>query len=121
MFGDKVVKTPSYERCTRVDLPGGIYQLRFLHAGKHQPDSNRSIRVQVDPPSPPLTDSSGNPVAGYWAIEMDPAIDPQHKAGRLRAQPPFQDLLKRWLRLWAGNWRFLLLGDGRVLSFSCYK
>jgi uncharacterized protein YjbI with pentapeptide repeats len=94
MFGDKVFKMPGYERCTRVDLPGGIYQLHFLHAGKHQPDSNRSIRVQVDPPSPPLADSSGNPVAGYWAIEMDPAIDPQHKAGRLRAQPPFQNLLK---------------------------
>jgi uncharacterized protein YjbI with pentapeptide repeats len=94
MFGDKVFKMPSYERCTRVDLSGGIYQLHFLHSGKQQPDSNRSIRVQVDPPSPPLADSNGNPVAGYWAIEMDPAIDPQHKAGRLRAQPPFQDLLK---------------------------
>jgi uncharacterized protein YjbI with pentapeptide repeats len=93
MFSDKVFKMPSYERCTRVDLPSGIYQLHFLHASKHQPGPNRSIRVQVDPESPPLADSNGYPINGYWAIEMDPSIDPQHRTGRLRAQPPFQNLL----------------------------
>ncbi|HEY6988640.1 MAG TPA: hypothetical protein VH369_09665, partial [Bryobacteraceae bacterium] len=93
MFGDKVFTLPSYERCNRVELPGGIYELHFVHSGKHRPGRNRSIRVQVDPPSPPLADSNGYPIDGYWAIEMDPAIDPSHKPGRLRAQPPFQHLL----------------------------
>jgi uncharacterized protein YjbI with pentapeptide repeats len=93
MFGDKVFQIPGYERCTRVELPGGIYELRLLHSGKHQPDSNRDIRVQVDPPSPPLVDSNGNPVSGWWAVQPDPALDPLHRAGRLRAQPPFRDLI----------------------------
>jgi uncharacterized protein YjbI with pentapeptide repeats len=93
MFGDKVFTLPSYERCSRVELPGGIYELHFVHSGKHRPGPNRSIRVQVDPPSPPLADSNGYPIDGYWAIEMDPAIDPSHRPGRLRAQPPFQHLL----------------------------
>jgi uncharacterized protein YjbI with pentapeptide repeats len=94
MFGDKVFKLPSYERCNRVELPGGIYELHFVHSGKHRPGRNRSIRVQVDPPSPPLVDSNGNPVSGYWAVQPDPVLDPLHRAGRLRAQPPFRDLIK---------------------------
>ena len=93
MFGDKVFNLPSYERCTRVVLAGGIYELRFLHSDKREGNSNRRVRVQIDPPSPPLADSNGYPIDGYWAIEMDPAIDPSHKTGRLRAQPPFRNLL----------------------------
>ncbi len=92
MFGDKVFQIPGYGRCTRVELPGGIYELRFLHSGEHQPDSKRGIRVQVDPPSPPLVDPNGNPVSGYWAVQPDPAGDPQHRLGRLRAQAPFKDI-----------------------------
>src|SRR5256885_14435320 len=33
MFGATVSQMPSYERCTRVELPGGIYELHFVHSG----------------------------------------------------------------------------------------
>src|SRR5262249_50623370 len=78
----------------KVELPGGIYELHFSRSSMHRLHSNRRIRVRVDLPGPPLADSNGYPIDGYWAIEMDPAIDPSHRPGRLRAQPPFQDLLK---------------------------
>jgi uncharacterized protein YjbI with pentapeptide repeats len=92
MFGEKVFTLPSYERCSRVELPGGIYELQFVHPGKHRPGPNRSIRVQVDPPNPPLVDANGDPVPGWWAAQNDPAEEPQHRLGRLRAQTPFKDL-----------------------------
>lgn len=92
LFGDKVFKLPAYERCARIELPGGIYEVRFVHSGKHRPGPNLGIRVQVDPPSPPLVDSNDNPVSGWWAVQNDPAEDTQHRLGRLRAQTPFKDL-----------------------------
>jgi uncharacterized protein YjbI with pentapeptide repeats len=91
--GEKVLEIPSYERCARVALPGGIYRLHFARSIKHEQDGNLSARVQVDPPDPPLTDSGGQPVPGFWAVQPDPAGDQQHRLGRLRAYP-FSDLLK---------------------------
>jgi len=92
MLGDKVFKLPAYERCSRVELPGGIYELHFARSGKHRPGPERSIRLQVDPPSPPIVDTNGDPVSGWWAAQNDPAEDTKHRMGRLRAQTPFKDL-----------------------------
>jgi uncharacterized protein YjbI with pentapeptide repeats len=50
----------------------------------------RPPQAQAPVPGPPLVDTNGNPVGGYWAIQPDPALDPQKRAGRLRATPPFQ-------------------------------
>lgn len=92
MFGDRVFKLPSYKRCDRVELPGGIYELHFVHSGKHRRGPKRSIRLQIDPPNPPLVDSNDDPVDGWWAVQNDPAEDTRHRLGRLRAQTPFKDL-----------------------------
>ncbi|HEY3454082.1 MAG TPA: pentapeptide repeat-containing protein, partial [Bryobacteraceae bacterium] len=50
----------------------------------------RPPQAQAPVPGPPLVNTNGNPVGGYWAIQPDPAADPQKRAGRLRAVPPFQ-------------------------------
>jgi uncharacterized protein YjbI with pentapeptide repeats len=52
----------------------------------------RPPQAQAPVPGPPLVDANGNPVGGYWAIQPDPALDPQKRAGRLRATPPFQPI-----------------------------
>jgi hypothetical protein len=42
-------------------------------------------------PGPRLL-NDGFPIGGYWAVQPDPAADPQKRTGRLRAMPPFQNL-----------------------------
>jgi uncharacterized protein YjbI with pentapeptide repeats len=79
----------SYTRLNVDALPPT--QLKFLNlTGVHyeRPPPVRSGNV----PGPPLVNGSGFAVGGYWAIQPDPALDPSHRAGRLRATLPFQNL-----------------------------
>ena len=79
----------SYTRLNVDTLPPT--QLKFLNlTGVHY---ERPPRVRGgNVPGPPLVNGSGFALGGYWAIQPDPALDPSHRAGRLRATPPFQNL-----------------------------
>ncbi|MGH9693598.1 MAG: pentapeptide repeat-containing protein, partial [Bryobacteraceae bacterium] len=82
----------SYTRLLVDVLPPGSLAILKL-TGVHY---ERPPQAQAPVPGPPLVDTNGNPVGGYWAIQPDPALDPQQRAGRLRATPAFQ-------RVFCGN------------------
>jgi uncharacterized protein YjbI with pentapeptide repeats len=77
----------SYTRLLVDALPPGSLAILKL-TGVHY---ERPPQAQAPVPGPPLVDTNGNPVGGYWAIQPDPAADPQNRPGRLRAVPPFQN------------------------------
>ncbi len=92
--GEPLFKMPAGVRCVRKVLPAGIYQLRLSHSGKQVSAWNLNARVEVDPPSPPVVNPNGEPVNGWWAAQHDPADEPLHRQGRLRAPAPFTDVFQ---------------------------
>jgi uncharacterized protein YjbI with pentapeptide repeats len=73
--------------------------LRPTDLAKVRLEGTRYKRAEVGGPAPgqgavsgPPLVVNGAPVPGYWAIQPDPALDPQQRLGRLRATPPFANL-----------------------------
>jgi hypothetical protein len=76
----------SYTRLVVDALPPGSLTFVKLTGVRYE----RLPRVASPVSGPPLVNPDGSPVGGYWALQPDPALDPQKRAGRLRATPPFQ-------------------------------
>ena len=75
------------ERCARIELPSGTYQLSLTHDGRVITGASRVAFVQAGPPSPGLVDNEGRPAPGWWALRPDPTLDPERRPGRLTLGP----------------------------------
>lgn len=77
------------EFCRTVNVRSGTYTLRALHSNA-SPDPDKPTFLTVDEPNPPLHDSNGNPLGGYWAISpLDGTIP---NVGVLKPAPPPRNL-----------------------------
>ena len=58
------------DRCARIQLPAGTYQLRFTHDGRLVTGASRVAFVQAGPPSPALVDlRASRPRAGGRSVQ----------------------------------------------------
>ncbi len=89
IFGQEVFRSENGPNCSRVDLPAGAYSVRILHHKSAAPTTNRVALLTVDPLNPPLVDSTGDAIGGYWAVQPDPSNDSSHRDGRFTTNPSF--------------------------------
>ena len=73
------------DRCARIQLPAGTYQLRFTHDGRLVTGASRVAFAQAGPPSPALV-TQGQPAAGWWRSVQTPGLI-RTGSGRLTLGP----------------------------------
>ena len=88
--GREILRAEGNPRCAKAMVERGRYKLFIAQSPTAALDPDHVGAVEVDPFNPPLGDNStGNATAGgFWALQLDSSLDPQHRDGTLRAHPP---------------------------------
>ncbi|MBV9036200.1 MAG: pentapeptide repeat-containing protein [Acidobacteriaceae bacterium] len=86
----QVVVNVNVNACSTIgNLPANTYGISILHDPAKVPGKPRMIFVQLPAPHVKTINADGTPKSGYWALQPDPAQDPNGtgRAGRLVALP----------------------------------